>query len=135
MLLGFERHYVQFIHRTGGASHDTFRTAAIEPKQAALDEVLRQGGSYKQVRIVTSEYWIEKPLLYLTAGKSQISVGGPLTDDSPLTTQHSAIWFVEFTDSAACRQVRESLRRRGKACRETQIKDYAGRPVLSLIQP
>jgi hypothetical protein len=138
-LLAFQQHYVAFIHRTGGMSHETFRTAAVEPKQAALEQVLHQREPGGIAWIVTSEYWNEKPLTYLAAGQDRLRVESWLSvrESGPFLAalQEGRVWFVEFSDGPACREVCEFLRERGWAYRETAIKDYAGRPVISVIGP
>ena len=41
MLADCRQHYFRFIEETCGQSHRTFRTAAVEPKRAALDYILQ----------------------------------------------------------------------------------------------
>jgi hypothetical protein len=137
-LLGFHRHYLDFFHQTGGRSHDTFRTAEIEPKQAALREILGRRSPGETTMIVAGEYWNEKPLAYLAAREKGVRVESwSAVRDSTTLPQEAAlqrVWFVEFSGSQAHREVREFLQAQGLAVGETQINDYAGRPVLSLIQ-
>jgi hypothetical protein len=93
ILAGFNANFFDFIERTGGGSHETFRTAAIEPKQAALDYIrgyenhrglspFAMPGEQKgtvpfaasgsridmksPVEIRTSEWWLYWPLRYLS---------------------------------------------------------------------
>ena len=42
LLADFHAHYFRFIEQTGGQAHLTFRTAAVEPKQAALQYILEE---------------------------------------------------------------------------------------------
>lgn len=138
-LLDFDRHYLRFIHETGGGSHATFRTAHVEPKQAALAEVLRQRNVDQMSWIVTAEYWNEKPLTYLAAGQEQLRVEKwSAVRDAPAllaAAQQHRVWFVEFADSEACRQVQDWFREHQLPHRELAILDYAGRPVLLLLAP
>jgi len=76
LLADCQAHYFDFIERTGGRAHPTFRTAAVEPKLAALQLVgrHRQPGA---TWIVTSEYWNELPLRYLAWHEPDLCIVTP----------------------------------------------------------
>jgi hypothetical protein len=80
------QHYFRFIEQTGGQAHRTFRTAAIEPKRAALDYIL-QHRTAGTTWIVTDEYWSFWPLRYLAMAESEVGVtesGQPTGLPSPI---------------------------------------------------
>jgi hypothetical protein len=139
MLLGTQQHYFAFIHRTGGKSHDTFRTAEEEPKQAALQIVLRERNPERIAWVVTAEYWNEKPLAYLAAVEDQLLVENWSAVRSSAALKDAIrerrAWFVEFAGSEACHEVREFLALQSTTYRETTINDYAGQAVLVLFGP
>jgi hypothetical protein len=138
-LLGFGQHYFGFIESTGGASHRTFRTADVEPKQAALAEVLRQRRPGQVAWIATAEYWNEKPLAYLSAADEGVRVQNWLgVSESPellAAAREGRVWFVEFAGSSHDREARAWLERQQVAYGETQIRDYAGQPILTILGP
>jgi hypothetical protein len=136
-LADFHAEFFEFFQQTGGQSHRTFRTAAIEPKAAALEYiVLHSNGS---VHIAASEWWIYWPLRYLAIGHSR-TVGRPQFDmefaqpNPSLVDRDVLRWQVEFTDSPACEALRSSQRELRLPLSETTIADYSGRPVVSLLQ-
>jgi hypothetical protein len=112
VLADFHQHYFRFIEQTGGRAHRTFRTAAIEPKRAALDYILQHrtpGATW----IVADEYWSRWPLRYLALGDRDVHVVGR---DSNVARAAGPVWHVRFCD--------------GEGGRGQKILDYAGRPVL-----
>jgi Dolichyl-phosphate-mannose-protein mannosyltransferase len=156
LLFDFGVSYFGFIHRTGGESQETFRTAAIEPKQAALDEMLAERTPEQAVRIVAGEWWNYWPLAYLASAQPDVSVcwnetdatgavsprresgaahasGGTLAS-KPFTGQ-AAVWFVDYAGSEAHARHRRELVDELGAWRERFILDYAGRPTLVLFEP
>ena len=64
-LFVFKRQYFDEFAMHGGNSHRTFRTAAAEPKQAALALILERSPPGRPVQISTSEWWLYWPLRYL----------------------------------------------------------------------
>jgi hypothetical protein len=137
-LIGFHSHYIDFIHLTGGMSHETFRTAELEPKQAALAEILRHRDAERETWIVTAEYWNEKPLTYLSAHEKGLRVESWPTvlasDSFWQAARQGDAWFIEFAGSPACRKVRETLHQRGLAFEEMSVNDYAVRKALVVIR-
>ena len=107
LLADFQLNYFHFIEQTGGQAHLTFRTAAVEPKQAALQSIVEdaqrttgdgQNGDYPNFRvgengtvpfnaagpqhgpptwIVSSEWWNRWPIRYLAIDDSTVHVAEP----------------------------------------------------------
>jgi hypothetical protein len=136
LLADFQVHYFAFIERTGGQAHQTFRTAAVEPKAAAL-EVVRQYRRPGRTWVVASEYWIATPLRYLASDDEEVRVVCS-TDPADAADVERALaagdaWFVEFADSEGLEQFRFSPAGRNAA--EWQVKDFGGRVVLYVFCP
>jgi len=135
LLADFDRHYFHFIEQTGGEAHPTFRTAPVEPKQAALQRILDQRRG-EPTWIVTSTWWNYWSLRYMAMGEPEVRV--LLPEEAEAATGFSQarrqgrVWYVEFSDSEQARGVRRQLR--GAALDEWQIPDYGGRPVLSVLR-
>jgi len=134
LLADYQAHYFDFIERTGGRAHPTFRTAAVEPKLAALQLVGQQrepGAAW----IVTSEYWNELPLRYLAWDQPDLCI--VTTEDAESSADFARaltqgrVWFVEFADSPGLQQAQTILG--GRRSDQWQIDDYGGRPVLCVL--
>jgi hypothetical protein len=125
VLADFQQHYFRFIEQTGGRAHRTFRTAAVEPKLAALDYVLDHRGA-GVTWIMADEWWSYWPLRYLSMGQPDIDV--VMHDEAISRPDFAAaqadgrLWHVEFIESQPP----------GRRAQEQQILDYGGRPVLSV---
>ena len=134
VLADFQVHYFDFIRRTGGRAHNTFRTAAGEPKATALRRILRQGRG-GPIWIVASEHWNEWPLRYLAMAEEHVRVVRPeQVEDSEayrLALGEGRVWFVEFWDSEQLEQVRRRLA--GRKLRQWRVDDYAGDPILCIL--
>jgi hypothetical protein len=121
------QHYFRFIEQTGGMAHRTFRTAAVEPKLAALNYILehrRPGETW----IVADEYWTYWPLQYLALEHKDVRVeliaeaSGRKIRTSPDLSRAAAagrLWRVRFQAS-----------RRGRPPQTHEIPDFSGQPVL-----
>ncbi len=145
MLFGFQRECLAFVRQTGGEAHRTFRTAAIEPKQAALAMILAESKSAVRVRIVTSEWWLYWPIRYLVfreptnGARRTIEIQtGTLTDPDGVKTfsttpDYAQLWIVEFTGSPDCEAIRTGVQAAGLEVRESTIADFAGRPLISVF--
>jgi hypothetical protein len=135
----FYLNYFDFFERTGGRSHRTFRTAAVEPKLAALRYVLAERDPDRQACILCSEWWNYWPLEYLARGEDNVRVlrwdPNRFPARSSLDPVAENTWFVEFTGSAAEAEVRNRCTKVGLTARPQTIYDYAGRPLLSVIRP
>ncbi len=120
----FHRHYFGFIEQTGGQAHLAFRTAAVEPKQAALDYILKHRAA-GVTWIVADGWWSYWPLRYLSAAEPGVRVVEEKHADDvdvrpalTLARAEGRAWCVRFCD--------------GQKPGGEQILDYGGRPVLSV---
>jgi len=134
VLADYQQHYFAFIERTGGRSHRTFCTAAVEPKQAALQSILRHrepGTAW----IVTSQWWNYWPLRYLGMAEKDVHVVTPeeaeTSAEFELAVKDGRVWYVEFSQSKALRRARAALA--GRELRQWDFADYSGRPVLCVL--
>jgi hypothetical protein len=138
LLLGFGSHYFDCFYQTGGRSHDTFRSAEVEPKAAALAQILAASPTEATIWIATSEYWNDRPLAYLASSHSRVRVTSP--EQFWQVAAHQAamdegrLWQVEFAGSPAYRDVIERLDAQRIAYDERFILDFAGRPALALLR-
>jgi len=152
VLADFHAHYFCFIERTGGQAHLTFRTGAVEPKQAALQYIVENaggtGGVVEQTKgeggegkgelwIVCSEWWNLWPIRYLAAPQRGIYVVEPReagsSDEYRRALAEGGVWFVEFCGTDAERQV--ELQLAGRKLIRRQFYDYGGRPVVCVLHP
>jgi hypothetical protein len=139
--LSFALGYFEFMEKTGGMSHRAFRTAAVEPKQAALAEILSARDANEPIAIVASEWWLYWPLQYLALGESDVRVSGlqdavdPQADPEKTDGNRAAIWHVEFADSPAEQEILRELEDSQTDFTRQVLADYAGRPLISLIKP
>lgn len=133
--LGFYLGYFSFIEQTGGRGHNSFRTAAVEPKQVALDYVLAHRRKDAPVRIVCDEWWLTLPFEYLAFGQDGVEIFAhrewreTAAARSPSWARNT--WFVDFpgTDSEAAARALETL---GTPTRKVVIDDFSGGPCLVL---
>lgn len=139
VLAGFYLNYFDFLRRTGGLSHRTFRTGEVDPKQAALEHVLRTADEGGEVWVVCSEWWSYWPVKYLAHGRQGVRV-----EDYEDARTHAGllgamasgrVWFLEFSDGPGEARVRQSLSSAGLGASELKVLDYGGKAVLSVIHP
>jgi hypothetical protein len=135
VLADFHEHYFRFIECSGGQAHRTFRTAAVEPKQAALDYVLqhrRPGAAW----IVTDQWWSYWPLRYLGTDDQDLRVVRPEEAQSlegfSAARAEGRVWYVEFAGSEELDAARAAMS--DCTAHEEQFFDYGGRPVLVVLQ-
>jgi hypothetical protein len=141
VLADFEVHYFRSIEQTGGQTHLTFRTGAVEPKQAALAYILEQSAANHgqsespQTWIVCSQWWNYWPIRYLAMSHRDVSVARTTeiadSDDYRRALAEGRVWFVEFCDTEPQRQVESQLATRTPSRQE--FRDYGGRPVLCVL--
>ena len=138
MLATFQIAFFDFFHQTGGQSHRTFRTAAIEPKAAALEYIVSHSTGF--VHIAASEWWNYWPIRYLANVRSRETgmrefdvefARAPAVDPA---ASDICLWQVEFSDTPECEAFRQSQRELGMPLSETTVADYSGRPLLSSFQ-
>ena len=131
--------YFAFFEKTGGCSHPTFRTAAVEPKSQALRFILERRKATESTRIVCREWWNYWPLEYLAGGQDNVRVltweQWQDTDRSSNTRQVENTWFVEFADTPSEIEVLHGLQKAGVKVQAQTIYDYAHRPLISIIGP
>ena len=131
----FHQQYFDVFKRTGGRSEQTFRTAAVEPKQAALQIVLqhRKPGT---TWIVAAQWWNYWPVKYSAMVEDDVRVVNPNEARKEagfdLALSEGRVWCVEFCDSKDLRQARAMFE--GLNVRQWQVDDYGGRPVLCVLQ-
>ncbi len=121
--------YFDFIERTGGWSHRAFRTAAVEPKLAALGYIVAHRTAGQPARVVAGEWWLYWPLAYLATGEADVQVVGLERADGtrpPLAPSRGGeTWYVEFTGSKAERALL-ACRAGGAHIKRHEIVDAAG---------
>lgn len=144
LLTGYGVFYVGHFNRTGGDSHAAFRTAEIEPKQAALQTVLSGSNSTKGESadgsrlIVAADWWTYWPLAYLAHGRPEVTVCQADASTNDLTTatrpRRDNVYWVGFHDTPARKAWLSRCQAAGYAPQETRCNDYAGRAVLSILR-
>ena len=147
LLASFYSDYFLFIDSTGGNSHRTFRTAAVEPKRQAWRYISEHSQSGRPVHIVTDEWWSYWPLAYLAGGQSNVQVEmlgaqepgtkQELTSATPVvpTGEAAMLWRVEFATPDRALGNAPDTQASETPAPVLVINDYAGRPVLQLFGP
>ena len=97
-------HYHRFIATTGGKGHDTFRTAAVEPKQQAVEQIVGQADG-KPMVVVAGEHWLYWPLRYFAATHENVTV---VSSEAAAPAAPASLWRVEFSTTAAGVQTRRA---------------------------
>src|SRR5690606_14144318 len=75
-VFSFSLAYFHVVYVTGGLSHRAFRTAAVEPKQAALARIVAAHAPHARSEIIAREWWLYWPLTYLAYGQDRVRVSG-----------------------------------------------------------
>jgi hypothetical protein len=138
----FKSQYFDEFHEHGGNSHLTFRTAAIEPKQQAMDLIARQRERGVPLLVLTSEWWLYWPLQYLAYAYDDVTVELRSPDDPRPLDQQAFVdmeaWIVEFAEADAGWRLGQSWTLLGADHRcgaeRHWIADAAGRELLLLIR-
>jgi hypothetical protein len=76
-LVSFHANYVRVLATTGGESHRTFRTSALEPKASALDWIRQRSAGRAdcaETRILAEDWWTFWPLRYLAYREPGLAV-------------------------------------------------------------
>ena len=130
--------YFELIERSGGLSHRAFRTATVEPKQAAFRRIVALSDRTRPIEIVTSEWWLYWPLEYLALAEPNVRVRGLSADLDPEARQPSTAavqtWYVEFAGRPGELAVLQEKRDDGKNLEQEVIDDYAKKPLISLLR-
>jgi hypothetical protein len=138
----FKSQYFDEFHEHGGQSHLTFRTAAAEPKQQAMDLIAGQREPGVPLLVLTSEWWLYWPLQYLAYAHDDVTVELRSADDPrPLDEQafvDRETWIVEFAaEDAGWRLARSWASLGANHCcgaERRRIADAAGQELLLLIR-
>jgi hypothetical protein len=141
VLADYQRHYFHVIEQGEGHPYDTFRTAAVEPKRAALRLVLDHRGA-GTTWIVASEWWNYWPLRYFATAEEGIRVATPKEAEDAAgrgkwqrALAEGRVWSVEFYGSQAMAEAEEVLAGRdGRKLHRWHCVDYAGQPVLCVLR-
>ncbi len=121
-LIGFATCYFGVLLETGGRTHRTFRTAAVEPKQAAF-EIITAALNGQPAIILAEDWWTFFPLYYLAGNHPELQVVPWKDAAKDLTpTRRFAVSFVPAVDNA--------MSQRAVLSPHHTINDYVGRPVL-----
>lgn len=139
LLIGFYVNYMAAFS-VGGAprTHRAFRTAAVEPKSAALQLITAASGG--QARVVTSEWWTYWPLRYLAYRRDGIEILGGQRDavaEDQLTANvlSRCNWFVEFDGSAGDLALAKCLDEHPTTYRRVVVPCARGAPLLVVYMP
>lgn len=128
----FCQHYFVFICQTGGQAHLTFRTASVDPKQAALDYIQRHHGP-GLVDVAASQWWTYWPLRYLALRDEQIQILGPENTwwaaRPNRRSTNGREWYVEFYGEPSLDRIRSTL----PIAEEWRLFDFGGRPVICVL--
>jgi hypothetical protein len=131
-LADFQVNYFQFIEQTGGQAHLTFRTAAAEPKLAAIEfiqEQAKKANLTAPLWIVCSEWWNRWPIRYLALPDHGVYVPEPDefngSDEYRRAQSEGRVWSVAFCQ-------REGSRQSDPDTMRWEFADYSGRPVIEV---
>lgn len=140
VLADFNSSYFQRFAETGGGSHPAFRTAATEPKLAALQHILRATSARSQsdpVWIIATQWWNYWPIRYLALAEPDVHVeswsAANERQDFRQALRAGRVWCVEFSGGAAHARAKKTLMQSGIDFSEQTICDPTGSPILSLM--
>jgi hypothetical protein len=142
VLSTFKSQYFHEFKESGGRSHLTFRTAAVEPKQQAMDLIAGEREAGVPLLIQTSEWWLYWPLQYLAYAHDDVKVELRSPDDPRPLDQQAFVdmetWIVEFAEDEAGWHVRRAWAALGgglpPGATKRTILDAAGRNLLVLVR-
>jgi hypothetical protein len=77
MAASFSSSYLYEVAHTGGRAHSTFRTGAVEPKQATLAAIVARTSG--PVVVLAEDWWCYQPIAYLARRTPRVTV--ELSDD------------------------------------------------------
>lgn len=137
LLLGsFWFYYLRPLETTGGDAHLAFRTAAMEPKHAAI-RAIQHAAPGRPVWIVADDWWLYWPLYYLAAGDanlhvvcSQETAGKDFAKDGP--QQPRDVWLAQWCESPTA--VDPRLRQLFAPAERRVMCDGQSRPLISLTR-
>jgi len=138
LLAGFYTHYILFFETTGGRGHMAFRTGPIEPKQQALENVLRQAGAGAEpISIVADSWWTYWPVRYLAPRQVRVVRLEDWNRDSSEQGPGRAdrMWFVEFISPEQSVARADRPDQSQAAYRGLEVLDYSGNPLILVTSP
>ncbi len=137
LLATFWVNYFRCFQVTGGNSHLTFHTAAVEPKAKALKIIQAQSSADRATWVVADEWWLFWPLRYLAGRDTNLHVVGsgnlPAEVLNDEYGKDANLWCVQFVDGAEP-AVSARLRQSGRVEDRQVICDRQGRPLISLVR-
>ena len=138
VLTSFYVNYFREFATTGGRSHLTYVTAATEPKQQALEQILARSAGPGGVTIVTQQWWLVWPIAYLATAHPNVSVSRSLAVERQPgfqeALQSGRLFFVEFVGTPELAAEIEWIRARGLRSSSTTVRDASGRDLLEILQ-
>jgi hypothetical protein len=142
MLATFKSQYFDEFNQHGGRSHLTFRTASVEPKQQAMDLIVRERNRNVPLLIQTSEWWLYWPLQYLAHAHDDVIVELRSPDDPRPLDQQSfddlESWIVEFAGTEAGWRLEKAWAalssQQAARFQRAWIRDASGRKLLTLVR-
>jgi hypothetical protein len=138
LLASFYVNYFREFATTGGRSHLTYVTSAVEPKQRALEFILNQQPGPGDVTVVAQQWWLYWPIAYLGSKHPGVSVTMSLdVDRGPgvqEALQQGSVFFVEFAGTPESNATRARIRERGLRATCTTIPDASGRDLVEILQ-
>jgi hypothetical protein len=135
--LSFWLGYFVCLEQTGGLSHAAFRTARLDPKQAAVDWIVEHRDPHEPAQVIVSQWWLYWPLEYLAAGRGNLTVHDSSGRIDPLATPRPPArqaWYVEFADTEPEHRVIELISARGEQLERRVVLDFGQRPVISVLR-
>jgi len=138
-LLGsFHVNYFRAFATTGGRSHLTYVTAAMEPKQQALIHILGRAAGSARVEIATRQWWLYWPIAYLATPHPAVSVR---LDANPTPAagveapaRGTARFFVEFAGTPELAATLRRLEESGQTATITTIANAGGEDHLAIVE-
>ena len=138
VLASFYVNYFREFAVTGGRSHLTYVTAATEPKQQALEQILARAPGPNRVTIITQQWWLVWPIAYLATERPNVSVSMGLAMEKDQAFQEALhngrLFFVEFEGTPELATAIEWIRARGLHAVTTTVRDASGRDLLEILQ-
>ena len=117
---------------SGGRSHLTYVTAAMEPKAQAVAAVIQKRSGTEPVTIVASQWWLERPVRYLASAYPNLQVVRDFPQENA-PPRSGRLFAIEFVGTPELDQALTWMRMRGLAVDITHIDAADGRPLLVVL--
>jgi hypothetical protein len=139
LLASFYVNYFREFATTGGRSHPTYITAATEPKQQALEQILARSDRRERVMIVAQEWWDYWPIAYLASRQTKVSVSQDLgaAEIQPAFQEalsSGQLFLVEFVGTPELAAAAAWVHARGLHATTTTVHAADGRDLLDVVQ-